>query len=147
MLDRFQSEGKGALVARHQDWRTFNNALVLCYFPNPPVQDFCDMVSAATGYDITISTVLEYGERMWNLKRALNLKMGYEARRTEKLPELLLRPLAEGGTEGHVPDFDLMLKEYYAYRDWDWATGKPSREKLNALGMEEIAKALWTSPS
>ncbi len=142
-LDRFESAGKAQYVAMHQDWRTFNNALVLCYFPNPPVKDFCDMVSAATGYSVTLDNVLQYGERMWNLKRAINLKLGYDARRSEKLPELLLQPLADGGTEGHVPDFELMLKEYYVHRDWDWATGKPSREKLIALGMEEIARDVW----
>ncbi len=144
-LDRFQSEGKAALVARHQDWRTVNNALVLCYFPNPPVGDLCEMLSAATGYDIMLDNVLTYGERMWNLKRAINLKLGYQARRAERLPELLLRALTDGGTEGNVPEFNLMLKEYYAARDWDWETGKPSREKLNALGMQDIAEDLYSS--
>jgi aldehyde:ferredoxin oxidoreductase len=139
--DRFESAGKATYVALHQDWRTVNNALVLCYFPNPPVRDFCEMISAVTGYDVTMDNVLEYGERMWNLKRMLNLKLGYDARRSEKLPELLLQPLADGGTDGHVPDFDLMMKEYYAHRDWDWTTGKPSRAKLDALGMRDIAEA------
>ncbi|MBI3913507.1 MAG: aldehyde ferredoxin oxidoreductase family protein [Chloroflexi bacterium] len=139
-LDRFECAGKAALVARHQDWRAFNNALVLCYFPNPPVQEICEMLSAATGYDIHLGNVLSYGERTWNLQRALNLKLGYDARRAEKLPELMLRALREGGTDRHVPDFDLMLREYYAARDWDWASGKPSRAKFIALGMEEIAR-------
>lgn len=143
MGDRFQSEGKAPAVARHQDWRTVNNALVLCYFPNPPVQEMCDMLAAVTGYGVTIENVLTYGERIWNLKRALNLKLGYAARESEKIPELLTRPLAQGGTEGHVPDFDLMMREYYRFREWDWATGKPSREKLVALGMSEIATELW----
>lgn len=142
-LDRFQSEGKGALVARHQDWRTVNNALVLCFFPNPPVQDFCDMITAVTGQDVTIENVLFYGERMWNLKRALNLKLGYDARRTEKLPELLMRPLAEGGSERHVPKFESMMRDYYSHRDWDWDTGKPSGRKLISLGMGEIANEVW----
>jgi len=87
--------------------------------------------------------VLTYGERMTNLKRALNLKLGYRARESEKLPELLLRPLADGGSEGHVPKLEPMLHEYYAYREWDWETGKPRREKLMALGMAGIAKDLW----
>lgn len=142
-LDRFEAAGKGSLVARHQDWRTVNNALVLCYFPNPPVRDFCDMISAATGIEVGPENVLEYGERMWNLKRALNLKLGYEARSAEKLPELLLQSLPEGGTEGHVPDFQEMLKDYYAYRDWDWGTGRPSRTKLKSLDMEEISRGVW----
>lgn len=141
--DRFESEGKGALVAKHQDWRTLNNALVLCYFPNPPIKDFCDMISAATGFEITMENVLEYGERMWNLKRAINLKLGYDARRTELLPELLMQPLADGGTEGHVPDLQIMLKEYYRHRDWDWASGRPSRDKLRSLDMQEISEKVW----
>lgn len=142
-LDRFDSLGKAQSLARHQDWRTINNALVLCFFPNPPTPDMCAMLAAATGYDVTTENILTWGERIWNLKRALNLKLGYQARRAEKLPELLLRPLEDGGTEGHIPDFDPMLREYYAYRDWDWETGKPSQTKLRQLGMDDIAGALW----
>lgn len=142
-VDRFQAGDKMPFLARHQDWRTINNALVLCFFPNPPAQELCDMLSAATGYDVTLENVLTYGERIWNLKRALNLKLGYNARRAEKLPELLLRPLSEGGTEGNVPDFELMLREYYAARDWDWDSGRPSRAKFDALGLHEIGQAVW----
>lgn len=142
-VDRFQARDKMPSLARHQDWRTINNALVLCFFPNPPAQELCDMLSAATGYDVTLENVLTYGERIWNLKRALNLKLGYNARRAEKLPELILRPLSEGGTEGNVPDFELMLREYYAVRDWDWDSGRPSRAKFDALGLHEIGQAVW----
>ena len=143
-MDRFASAGKAHSIARHQNWRTVNNASVTCYFPNPPAEDVCEMLSAATGYHITLDNVLTYGERIWNLKRALNLKLGYNARRAEKLPELILRPLSEGGTEGNVPDFELMLREYYAARDWDWDTGKPSRAKLEALGLSQMADDLWS---
>ncbi|MBI3537809.1 MAG: aldehyde ferredoxin oxidoreductase, partial [Chloroflexi bacterium] len=141
--DRFGAQDKGAMVARHQDWRAFNNALVLCYFPNPTAQQICDLTSAATGYDINLQNVLSCGERQWNLQRALNLKLGYRAREKEKLPELMLRVLADGGTEGHRPDFERMMRDYYAARDWDWASGKPSRAKLIALRMEEIARDMW----
>lgn len=143
-LDRFESAGKARSLARHQDWRTINNALVLCFFPNPPTPEVCDMIAAVTGYDVTMDTILDWGERIWNLKRALNLKLGYHAREAEVLPELLLRPLDDGGTEGHVPDFEGMMREYYAYRDWDWETGKPSRAKLIRLGMGDIAEDIWT---
>lgn len=142
-LDRFETQGKAAFVARHQDWRAVGASLVQCIFPNPPVKNMVEMIAAATGYDVTLDNVLTYGERMWNLKRALNIKLGYHARANEKLPELLLRALAEGGTEGHVVELEPMLREYYAYRDWDWQTGKPCRDKLLTLGMPEIAKDLW----
>ena len=141
--DRFESTGKAANVARHQDWRAVSASLVQCIFPNPPVKNMVEMLAAATGYDITLGNVLTYGERIWNLKRALNLKLGYAARASEKLPELLLKPLAGGNTEGHVPELEPMLREYYTAREWDWDTGKPSRAKLLALGIPEIAKDLW----
>ncbi len=137
-VNRFQTDGKMQYLARHQDWRTIDNALVLCFFPNPPVSDMCEMLAAATGYDVTVENVLTYGERIWNLKRLINLKLGYRARRAEKLPELLLRPLSEGGTEGNVPEFETMLREYYQVRDWDWETGRPSCNKLRELGLDAL---------
>ena len=142
-IDRFQTQGKPANVVRHQDWRAVSASLVQCIFPNPPAKNTVEMLAAATGYDLTLSNVLSYGERIWNLKRALNIKLGYAARANEKLPELLLKPLADGGTEGHTVELEPMLREYYAYRHWDWETGKPRRDKLLALGMPEIAKELW----
>ena len=142
-LDRFAIEGKAEIIARHQDWRAFGAALVMCIFPNAPAQNVVAMLAAATGFDITLDNALQYGERMWNLKRALNLKLGYNARANEKMPELVTRALADGGTESHVPDLDAMLRAYYAHRDWDWASGKPARAKLRALGMDAIANELW----
>ncbi len=144
--ERFENAGKGAPVAKHQDWRAFTSSLAQCHFPNPPVKNMIAMLSAATGYDVTLANALTYGERMMNLKRALNLKLGYNARAAEKLPELVLRPLADSGSEGHVPQLEPMLREYYAHREWDWETGKPRREKLLALGMPEIARDVWGNP-
>jgi aldehyde:ferredoxin oxidoreductase len=36
-----------------------------------------------------------------------------------------------------------MLSAYYEARGWDLETGKPGREKLAELGLEDIAKDLW----
>lgn len=142
-MDRFETPGKANFVIRHQDWRAVTSSLVQCILPNPPVKNMVEMLAAATGFPITLDNVLTWGERIWNLKRALNLNLGYDARANEKLPELLLRALPDGGTEGHVPELESMLREYYASRDWDWNTGKPCRAKLLALGMSDIAKDLW----
>lgn len=142
-LDKIDPTGKAGNVARHQDWRAVSASLVQCIFPNPPVKNMVEMIAAATGYNITLDNVLTYGERMWNLKRAINIKLGYNARANEKLPELLLRALPDGGAAGNVPALEPMLREYYAYRQWDWETGKPCRAKLQQLGMPEIARDLW----
>ena len=36
-----------------------------------------------------------------------------------------------------------MDREYLTEMDWDLETGKPSKEKLLELGLEDVAKELW----
>jgi aldehyde:ferredoxin oxidoreductase len=36
-----------------------------------------------------------------------------------------------------------MLDAYYTVRNWDPETGRPTREKLLALGLDEMANDLW----
>jgi len=140
--DRLEDAGKGPLVARHQDWRSVTNALVMCLFNNAPAQYHADLLNAVTGRQETLESLLHIGERIWNLKRAFNCRLGL-TRADDRLPQLVLQPLPEGGTQGHVPDLELMLREYYQARDWDWETGKPNCEKLEELGLEWVAEDLW----
>jgi aldehyde:ferredoxin oxidoreductase len=142
LTDRLEDAGKGPLVARHQDWRSVTNALVMCIFNNAPVQYHADLLNAVTGRQETLESLLHVGERIWNLKRAYNNRLRM-TRADDRLPQLLLQPLAEGGTQGHVPDLELMLGEYYQARDWDWVTGKPTRETLERLGLGFAVGELW----
>ncbi len=82
------------------------------------------------------------GERGWTIKRAINNRMGL-TRANDKLPKGLLEPYKEGGAAGYVIPFAEMLEAYYEARNWDKVTGKPAREKLMGLGMEDIAHDLW----
>ncbi len=142
--DRHQDEGKALYVARHQNWNSLINALVTCLFSNAPAMDYVELLNAATGRSLDGAGALKAGERIFNLKRALNVRLGY-TRQGERLPRLLRQPLAEGGTEGFVPDETLLLHEYYKARDWDLVTGKPSKPRLESLGLAEIAADLWTN--
>jgi len=135
MTERFKDDGKAAYVARHQDWRTVTNSLVACFYAATPPSTFVDLLREATGEDRSLEDVLLAGERAWNLKRLFNLRLGW-TRADEKLPKLLLEPLADGGQEGHVPDMQVLLGEYYAARGWDPATGAPTKEKAKALGLD-----------
>jgi len=139
---RFEVEGKAAITARHQDWRSLGNGLIMCALPNPPVQNVLGMLNAATGWEVDGERALWLGEGMWNIKRALNLRLGW-SRANEKLPKLLMQPLADGGTEGNVPDMETLLHDYYVSRGWDAETGKPEAARLEVLGMEDIAADLY----
>jgi len=44
---------------------------------------------------------------------------------------------------GFVPDLPALLDAYYETRGWDKESGRPSKEKLVDLGLNDIAKDLW----
>jgi aldehyde:ferredoxin oxidoreductase len=134
MTERLADGGKAHFVARHQDWNTVSNCLVNCLFAAAKPSTIAELLSAATGVEYTLEDMMRAGERVWNMKRAINCRLGV-SRQNDRLPKLLLEPLPDGGQMGHVPDMDLLLSEYYAARGWDPSTGKPSSEKLQSLGL------------
>jgi aldehyde:ferredoxin oxidoreductase len=141
-FDRHAQAEKAANVARHQDWRTVDNAIVMCIFANVETQEKVDLLNAACGLNWSLSDLMKFGERSWNLKRAINNRMGL-TRANDRLPKALLEPFPDGGSAGFVPDIEGMLAAYYQHRGWDVSTGKPSRRKLIELGMEDVTRDLW----
>jgi aldehyde:ferredoxin oxidoreductase len=131
------SAGVAQQVVRHQNWRSLVDSSGSCQFVNSPVEELAEMVSAATGREESVASLSQAGERIFNLKRLINLRLGL-SRADETVPKLWTQPLEEGDTEGFVPDVDLMLQEYYAERAWDINTGRPSSKKLEALGLDQL---------
>ncbi len=144
-LEFYERQGgaeKAANVARHQDWQTVFNSLVMCIFANVPVETIVGLTNSACGLDWDVENLFRTGERAWNLKRAINNRMGL-TRANDKLPKALLEPYPDGGSAGFVPDIAAMLEAYYVARGWDPGTGRPKKEKLRELGLNEIVKDLW----
>jgi len=133
---------KSANIARHQDWRALGDALVMCVFANIPPESLVDLINAACGLDWGVEEMLRAGERAWNLKRAINNRLGL-TRANDRLPKALLEPYADGGAAGYVPPFEEMLTAYYVARGWDPVSGKPTKEKLLSLGLDDVAMDLW----
>jgi len=141
-FSRHAQAEKAANVAKHQDWRTIFNAIVMCIFANVEPDIQVQLINAACGLEWTIEDMMQAGERAWNLKRAINNRMGL-TRSNDKLPKALLEPFPDGGSAGFVPDLEGLLSAYYEARGWDKETGKPSRDKLVELGLEDVAQDLW----
>ncbi len=125
------------LVVTFQNYLATYNPLGLCKFMARSGLDPTHTVSllnAATGWGWTADELVRTGERLFNLKRLINLRLGV-TRADDTLPERLLRqPRPSGGAAGILPDLDYMLPRYYALRGWD-AQGRPTRERLEALGL------------
>ena len=128
---------KAANVARHQDYRSIFDALVLCLFSNIPIDMITNLVNAATGMKFTPDELILSGERAWNLKRCINIRLGLN-RSNDKLPEAFLEPLPDGGSAGYLIPFDDMIDAYYSAREWDKKTGIPTRNKLVTLGLDDL---------
>jgi aldehyde:ferredoxin oxidoreductase len=135
--DRFDdSQEKGRISARCQAWRNLYNALTLCQFHNPGVSLLLEAINHATGWGWEPEDLMLAGKRIVTLKRVLNAKLGLR-RENDRLPELLMKPLAEGGTEGFVPNLERMLEGAYAEYGWDLHNGMPGPEAMAGLELHE----------
>ena len=120
---------KGRSAARLQAWRNLYNSLILCQFENPGVQPLLKGINAATGWGLQAQDLMALGKRIVNIKRALNFKLGL-TKANDRLPDLLLKPLKEGGAAGITPDMPALLAGAYAEFGWDAQTGRPLEDTL-----------------
>lgn len=140
--DKNDPNQKGALTAKLLHFCELYNSFTLCQFSPLPASMIARALYDVTGKEIKTMDLLMFGERSLNLKRAINNILGV-TRKDDKIPAIARKALNEGGTAGIEPDMDLMLKEFYTVSNWDWETGKPAREKLNELGLENVANDLY----
>lgn len=147
-------EGKGELVCWYENLLAFKNSLEICLFASDPwmfsedAQPFsipgmlARFYNATTGADLNEKDILSFGERVVNVERAFNVRLGL-TRRDDTLPDRMLKePMPDGLAKGQMVNLEPMLDEYYRFRGWDLATGLPVREKLAQLGLEDIADDL-----
>ena len=143
--DRFEStEEKGRIAARQQAWRNLYNAMTLCQFQNPGVERVLAALNGATGWGLEAEDLLVLGKRIVTLKRLLNLRRGLTCA-DDRLPDLLLEPLEDSGTEGVVPDLGMLLAGAYAEYDWDLETGMPTEEALERMGLGFVGDLFGTA--
>ena len=120
---------KGHAAARLQAWRNLYNSLILCQFENPGVHPLLEVVNAATGWGLEAEDLMTLGKQIVNVKRLLNFKLGL-TKANDRLPDLLLKPLKEGGSAGFTPDMPTLLAGAYTELGWDTQTGRPLEDLL-----------------
>lgn len=138
-LTSFTIEGKAAATKFHQDLGAVMTALGMCSFVSSGVVPWTIIApaySAVTGVEVDHWGLLKLGERIWNLKRLFNVKMGV-TQKDDTLPRRFLdEPLREGPTAGKTLPLEPMLKEYYELRGWN-AQGRPKDAKLAELSLTD----------
>ena len=100
-------------------------------------EPYATMVSAITGWDVSVEELERVGERIINLERLFNVREGVR-RSQDVLPwKVMHEPIPEGPSAGmYCPpeELDVMLDAYYALRGWN-RDGVPTSERLASLGL------------
>ena len=134
--DPLSPDGKAGLVKAFQDATAAFDAAGICIFTSfaLTLDDVGPMVNADLDGEWSAETLLEVGERIWNLERKFNNEAGFTAA-DDTLPDRLLKDAAKTGpAEGKVSELGKMLPEYYELRGWT-PEGVPSNETLSRLDL------------
>ena len=143
LVDRFETRGKGKLVKEFQDVFGVIDSMILCKFSSFAIwdEDYAKILQAVTGWDISKEEVHTIGERIYNAERAFNVLSFGDGEEYDTLPRRFLEePMPEGASKGQVVRLSEMLPEYYEARGW--IKGRPTRAKLEELGLRWLADRL-----
>lgn len=108
--------------------------------------DYAELVSSATGRELTEEDLMLMGRRAANLEKAFNTIHTDFDRKDDYPPRRYVEePIKSGPCAGHRCDierFDEMLDRFYELHGWDKRTGLQTSKCLTELGMEDIARKL-----
>ncbi len=145
-IDGLSLENKPELVKRFEDAFAVIDATGLCVFlsvrymfedkvelwPTP----LSEIMRLSTGHPFTQQSLLEAGDRIFNMERLFLLRAGL-TKEDDTLPHRMLHePLPDGPGKGHVVELDLLLPRFYEVRGWS-EDGVPTNKKLESLAIEE----------
>ena len=140
-LEPLETEGKAELAVKSQNFGCMLDSLVVCdfLFIHQFVQPshLIELLNCVTGWDMTLEEFLTTGERIFNLKRMINVRRGVSRKDDTLPPRILTHKRGSGGAAYNLPFLGRMLNEYYQYRGWS-EEGIPTKEKLSQLDLQEL---------
>jgi aldehyde:ferredoxin oxidoreductase len=149
----YDSARVALMVKWYEDMSFIRDSLGVCLFSVHTKSVIGDsysakLLSAYLGLDFSATDIMMAGERILNLLKAYNVREGL-TRADDSLPPRLFRERLQNGTaEGPVLSIDRineLLDAYYELRGWNKKIGVPTREKLEELALDSVAKELMES--
>ncbi len=133
---RLSEDGKGKLQRDQQFSMCVVDSISLCSTMRAGVslKDQAAAYTVVTGIEMTEEKLNRAAERIINLERMYNVRIGF-SRKDDTLPKRILEEAMESGeSAGQTVDLDSMLDEYYRAMGWD-NNGIPTEAKLEELGI------------
>jgi aldehyde:ferredoxin oxidoreductase len=144
--ERDKQKGRAGALKPVSCWTHVVNASGICLFVglSTHVWFLPEFLTAVTGQEYTLDDILLVGERIANVRQAFNMREGVNLI-AEPVPERMIGvpPLESGPTADVTVDASMMVAEYLETMDWSLDAGKPSRAKLEELGLEDVAEVLY----
>jgi len=136
---RYTEGGEGLINFHAQNLMGLMDSLKMCKFTlygGVNVTEICEWYEAVTGIKTSVEEMAEIGERIFNMKKLYNTRLGLR-RKDDNLPERILStPRNDEGTGDYTPDLEPMLDEYYRVRGWD-EDGIPKPETVERLDLKK----------
>lgn len=135
----YLEDGNKTWIKPLQELSMATNMLGVCLFASITLaikaSTWARLASAAIGYELSTAELLRAAERVINLERMVNARLGFD-RKDDTLPRRFLEERAvDGRGEGEVVNLAVALNSYYESMGWDQVTGLPTKEKLASLDL------------
>jgi aldehyde:ferredoxin oxidoreductase len=122
-------------------YKNVMNASGLCSFSEftLPIEYVPAFIAAVTGWDYEMPECLKTGERIEDIRLLFGLREGYNPLEVQVAPRAMGKPpLRTGPTAGVSVEIDDLRDAYLEVMAWDAETAKPSRERLEELGLSDL---------
>lgn len=144
--EKYNYRGKGETHRRLISITHTINMTGLCLFHTfgYPPEHFTEFMEAVVGWPVTMDELVEMGERAHQLRHVFNLREGINPFE-RKMPDRTLGkpPFAEGPTEGVTVEVMDVAREFLQKMAWDPVTAWPSQDRLERLGLTDLAEDLY----
>ncbi len=139
-LEKYNPKGKGKYHATLAGWQHLINTSGACLFAADGLNfRFIDVMKAITGWDLNPENTVQTGKRIATMLHAFNLREGFKPKDFTVPNRVLgIPPLTAGKLKDVTIDIEELKKQYYEEMGFDLQTGEIQKEKITALGLQDI---------
>jgi len=139
-VDKYNPEGKGEMHAVLGGYQHLVNSSGMCLFGADALPfSLIDFMKATTGWDLTYDELIKTGQRISTLLHGFNIREGFKPSDFTIPPRVAGNPpLRMGLLKNRTIDIDDLKTQYYEAMGFDVDTGEISKERIDALGLQDV---------